>query len=197
MKRLMMRVIPIRDEIKHILILTTHHVLLKETPCWQQDFMKPRDLRLDTLEQTPAPKAGEVQIRIKTVGICGSDLHTYHDGRIGDTVVSSPLILGHEFSGMVTTVGEGALDGEGHPLKEGQLIAVDPAVPCWRCEVCEHGHPNLCPHHYFLGLYPRDGALRESMNVVARGCFGLPEWMDGEVGALSSPWVSPSAIRPR
>ena len=68
--------------------------------------------------------------------------------------------------------------------KVGQRVAVEPAVPCWRCELCEHGHPNLCPNHYFYGLFPEDGALRERMNVSARNCFPLPDALSDEVGPL-------------
>ena len=69
-------------------------------------------------------------------------------------------------------------------LRPGQRVAVEPHVPCWRCELCEHGHPNLCPNHYFYGLFPEDGALRERMNVSARNCFPLPDSLSDEVGPL-------------
>jgi L-iditol 2-dehydrogenase len=146
-----------------------------------------KDLRLDDIPKTPPPGEGQVRLKISSVGVCGSDLHTYKDGRIGDTVVSSPLTLGHEFSGVVTEVGKNASDAHGNPLREGQLVAVDPAVPCWHCEVCEAGHPNLCPNHYFYGLYPDDGALQEEMNVVSRNCFPVPEGMTTAVATLLEP----------
>ena len=57
-------------------------------------------------------------------------------------------------------------------------------MPCWRCELCENGHPNLCPHHYFYGLFPEDGALRERMNVSARNCFPMPDALSDEAGPL-------------
>ncbi len=146
-----------------------------------------KDLRLDTIPTPLEPKDDEVRLRISTVGVCGSDLHTYKDGRIGDTVVASALTMGHEFSGIVMQAGKAARDAFGEPLREGQLVAVDPAVPCWHCEVCEAGHPNLCPHHYFYGLYPDDGALQEEMNVISRNCFPVPDRMNSTAATLLEP----------
>ena len=144
----------------------------------------PRDIRIADEPPPPAPERGEVTLRVKTVGLCGSDLHMYETGRIGYTVASEPFVLGHEFMGEVIALGEGALDGLHQPLKSGQRVAVEPAVPCWRCELCENGHPNLCPNHYFYGLFPEDGALRERMNVSARNCFPMPDALSDEVGPL-------------
>ena len=144
----------------------------------------PKDIRIAAEPEPPPPAPGEVTLKIKTVGLCGSDLHMYETGRIGYTVASAPFVLGHEFMGAVAAVGEDALDGEHQPLRIGQRVAVEPAVPCWRCELCENGHPNLCPNHYFYGLYPEDGALRERMNVSARNCFPMPDSLSDEVGPL-------------
>lgn len=144
----------------------------------------PRDIRIANEPPPPAPAPGEVTLAISTVGLCGSDLHMYETGRIGYTIASAPFVLGHEFMGVVAAVGEDALDGGHQPLKIGQRVAVEPAVPCWRCELCENGHPNLCPNHYFYGLFPEDGALRERMNVSARNCFPMPDSLSDEVGPL-------------
>lgn len=144
----------------------------------------PRDIRIASEPAPSPPGRGEVTLSIKTVGVCGSDLHMYETGRIGYTVLSRPVVLGHEFMGVVAAVGEDALDGQQQPLRIGQRVAVEPAVPCWRCELCETGHPNLCPNHYFYGLFPEDGALRERMNVSARNCFPMPESLSDEVGPL-------------
>lgn len=134
-----------------------------------------KDIRVEETPEVGAPGPGEVVLEIKAVGICGSDLHTFEDGRIGDTRVASPLVLGHEFGGVIKEVGEGALDGEGRPLRAGQRVAVDPATPCWSCEMCELGHPNLCLNLSFYGLYPDHGALRNRMIVGGRNCFPVPD----------------------
>ena len=144
----------------------------------------PKDIRIAGEPEPPPPGPGEVTLNIKTVGLCGSDLHMYETGRIGYTIASEPFILGHEFMGRVAAVGADALDGEHQPLKVRQRVAVEPAVPCWRCELCEMGHPNLCPNHKFYGLFPEDGALRERMTVSARNCFPMPEALSDEVGPL-------------
>ncbi len=146
-----------------------------------------RDIRIDDIPEPPAPGPGEVVVATTSVGVCGSDLHTYEDGRIGDTIVESPIILGHEFAGIVTAVGPGAVDGHHNPLKVGQRVALDPAVPCWQCEMCETGHPNLCMNLKFYGLWPDHGALQESMICAARGCFPIPDAVSNAAGAMLEP----------
>ena len=147
----------------------------------------PRDLRIETVEEPGAPGPGHVKIRVKAVGVCGSDLHNYLDFRIGDTQISKPVILGHEFAGEIIAVGENARDGEDHPLRVGQRVAVDPATPCLRCEMCEMGHPNLCRRLHFCGLYPDDGALQEQMIVEAHSCFPIPDSISDSAAALLEP----------
>jgi L-iditol 2-dehydrogenase len=124
---------------------------------------------------------------VKTIGICGSDLHTYKEARIGDDVVQSPLILGHEFAGVVEAVGPGAQDGQDQPLSPGKRVAVDPAQPCWRCEMCEQGHPNLCRRLHFCGSYPDHGSLCQWMHIPAHSCFPLPDSIDDTAGAMLEP----------
>ena len=142
------------------------------------------DVRIDEVEEPRPPNRGEVLLRVRAVGICGSDLHMYEDGRIGDTDYDSPLVLGHEFMGEILAVGDDALDGVHQPLVVGQRVAVDPASPCYQCEMCEQGHPNLCPHHTFYGVYPSDGALQECMIVNARNCFPIHDSISDGAGTL-------------
>ena len=146
-----------------------------------------RDIRIDQVNEPDAPGPGQALIRVTAVGICGSDLHSYEDGRIGDTVVQEPLILGHEFGGEVLACGADAHDGEDQPLRPGQRVAVDPAQPCQRCELCLAGHPNLCRRLHFCGLWPDDGALCERMLVPAHGCFPVPDALSDADAALLEP----------
>jgi L-iditol 2-dehydrogenase len=146
-----------------------------------------RDFRVDEVPDPPAPGPGEVLIRVGSVGVCGSDLHTYEDGRIGDTLVQAPLVLGHEFAGTVVAVGPDAYDGCHAPLRTGQRVAVDPAIPCLHCDKCESGHPNLCRNLKFMGLWPDDGALQEHLICPAHCCFPIPDAFSFEVGALLEP----------
>jgi L-iditol 2-dehydrogenase len=144
----------------------------------------PRDLRVGTAAALAPPAAGQVRIRVGSVGVCGSDLHMYETGRIGNVVIETPLVLGHEFGGVVLEAGDGAIDGLGRPLAAGTRVAVDPAVPCRPCRPCEEGHPNLCPRHYFYGVWPEDGALRDEMLVEAQNCFPVPATMSEAAVAL-------------
>jgi L-iditol 2-dehydrogenase len=147
----------------------------------------PRDIRIEEVPAPPHPQSGEVLIRVESVGVCGSDLHTYQDGRIGDTVLQGPSILGHEFAGTVADIGSDAYDGQHALLSVGQRVAVEPALPCGYCDRCEQGHPNLCRNLGFLGLWPRHGALQDYLVVPAHGCFPLPDALTAEEGALLEP----------
>ena len=145
------------------------------------------DMRIDEVPEAGMPQPGEVLIEVAAVGICGSDLHTYQDGRIGDTTIKTPVALGHEFSGVVIATSGDVRDGLHQPLEVGQRVAVEPTVPCWHCENCEAGHPNLCPNHTFIGLWPADGALRRKMVVPARNCFPVPDGISDASAALLEP----------
>ena len=88
-----------------------------------------REIRLDEVSAPGSPAEGEVLLRVRAVGLCGSDLHMFKDARIGDTEFSSPLVLGHEFMGEVAALGGGALGGDHQPLQVGQRVAVDRRCP--------------------------------------------------------------------
>jgi len=128
-----------------------------------------RDLRIEDRPR-PAIAPGEILLRVRAVGVCGSDVHTYAHGRIGPTVLQSPLILGHEFGGEVVEVADDVAN-----VRPGDRVAVDPARNCTVCELCLTGHPNLCNDLHFCGLWPDDGALVEYMAYPARLAFPVPE----------------------
>jgi L-iditol 2-dehydrogenase len=119
-----------------------------------------RDLRLETLPR-PEPSPGEVLLRVASVGVCGSDVHYYLEGRIGTQVVTGPIIMGHEFSAWVADLGS-----EVHGLEVGQL---------------------LCPHVIFCGTPPVDGVFAEYAVMPAENCFPLPDDFGPEAGAMLEP----------
>lgn len=147
----------------------------------------PADLRVERVPHPGSPKKGQALLRVKSTGICGSDLHSYKDARIGDTVIKSPLILGHEFSGIIEDTGPEAMDGQFKPLQLGARVAVDPAQPCGRCDLCERGSPNLCRHLHFCGNYPDGGSLCQWMHMPARACFPVPAKLTYVEAALLEP----------
>jgi len=139
----------------------------------------PREIRLDEAP-VPSPGPGEVLIRVKAVGICGSDLQYYTQGRIGEHRLAAGHILGHEVAGVVEARGPDA-DG---PVP-GTPVAVDPAIPCGQCRYCVAGHPNLCKRLRFLGSPPTPGALREYLTHPAHLVLPLPPGMTLAAGAVS------------
>jgi len=147
----------------------------------------PSDMRVEQVPHPGPPGPEDVLLRVTAVGICGSDLHSYKDARIGDAVIAEPLILGHEYAAVVEEIGSDPRDGLGQPLAVGMRVAVDPAQPCWRCEMCEQGHPNLCRRLHFCGSYPDHGSLCQWMHMPARTCFPLPDSIDDAGGAMLEP----------
>lgn len=140
-----------------------------------------RDLRVETLPDPPPPGPGEALLRVTVVGICGSDLHYYREGGLGGADVTEPLILGHEFAARVEGVGPDV------DLPVGTRVAVEPGRACGRCELCERGHPNLCPQVQFCGAPPFDGACREFMLHPAHLLFPLPGALSDADGAMLEP----------
>ncbi len=147
----------------------------------------PRHLRVESTPTPGAPGPGHALIRMTATGICGSDLHSYKDARIGEVLIQKPLILGHEFGGRVEAVGPDAMDGNFEPLPAGVRVAVDPAQPCGRCPMCEQGHPNLCRRLHFCGNYPDDGSLCQWLHMPAHSCFPIPDSMTDAEAALLEP----------
>ncbi len=140
-----------------------------------------RDVRLER-RPVPVPQAGEVLVRLRRVGVCGSDVHYYTHGRIGDFVVRQPLILGHECAGEIVACGEGV----GH-LQPGQRVAIEPGHTCRRCFYCKTGRYNLCPQVIFMATPPIDGAFCTYVAWPEDYVFPLPEGMSFEEGAMMEP----------
>jgi L-iditol 2-dehydrogenase len=129
------------------------------------------DLRLHE-EERPEPKAGETLVRVGAVGLCGSDLHWFGEGSLGNTGFARPLVLGHEFAGVT---------------EDGRRVAVDPAIPCQTCPLCLEGHPNLCEGIRFAGHAENDGGLREWVAWPERCLVPLPAGLSEADGALLEP----------
>ena len=133
------------------------------------------DLRLAD-EPAPVPGPGEELVGVTAVGICGSDLHWYDESRIGEAVLTQPLVLGHEAAGRIVA-----------GPRAGARVALDPQVPCGACETCGAGRGHLCPQVRFLGHSVTDGALRELVAWPAANLVPLPDTIDDVAGAMLEP----------
>lgn len=112
----------------------------------------------------------QVLIKMKAVGICGSDVHYWQNGKIGSFVVREPMILGHECAGVVESAGSKV-----HHLKKGDRVVIEPGEPCYRCDYCLEGKYNLCPDIKFFATPPIDGALRDYVAFDAKRVFRIPK----------------------
>lgn len=141
----------------------------------------PNDIRL---ENTPIPETNgnDVLIRIAQVGICGTDISMVRKGKIGQLVLKSPMITGHEASGTVLKCGSKVKH-----LKPGDRVCIEPSVPCLACDLCRQGHYNVCPNAYNLSLPPHDGCLMRYYKHDANFCYKLPDNVSDEEGALIEP----------
>jgi L-iditol 2-dehydrogenase len=136
------------------------------------------------VEERPVPEAGpgEVVVRVASVGVCGSDTHYYEHGRIGQFVVESPLVLGHEAAGEVASLGPGVTS-----LAVGQRVSIEPGVPDLTCEQCLAGRYNLCPGMRFYGTPPIDGAFAEYVVVHVAFAHPVPDAISDDAAALLEP----------
>lgn len=130
----------------------------------------------------PVPGHGEVLVRVGSVGVCGSDVHYFEEGRIGEFVVERPLVLGHEAGGVVAATGPGV-----RGLEPGTRVALEPGVPCRSCRPCLTGHYNLCPEMSFFGTPPVDGAFCEYVVLPRAFVFEVPEALTDDDAALLEP----------
>lgn len=141
----------------------------------------PKDFRIDDLS-VPEPGRGQVLLQVLSVGVCGSGVHYFLDGGIGDDKVEDPFVIGHEFSACIAALGPGV---DGPPV--GTRVAVEPAISCGTCEFCLAGHPNLCENILFCSTPPTPGALQEYIVHPAELCFPLPDTVTNDQGAMLEP----------
>jgi L-iditol 2-dehydrogenase len=136
------------------------------------------------IEERPIPRAGsgEVVVRVRAVGVCGSDTHYYEHGRIGRFVVEAPLVLGHEAAGEVTDLGPGVTR-----LVVGERVSIEPGVPDLTCGQCLAGRYNLCPNMRFFGTPPVDGAFAEYVVVHEAFAHPVPDSVGDDAAALLEP----------
>jgi L-idonate 5-dehydrogenase len=146
---------------------------------------KARDLRIDTVP-VPDPAAGEVSVRIERGGICGSDLHYYHDGGFGAIRVREPIALGHEVAGVVAALGAGVTT-----VKVGERVAVNPSRPCNQCRYCLEGKQMHCLDMRFYGSAMRfphvQGGFREHLVTRASQCHIMPASATAGEAAMCEP----------
>lgn len=124
----------------------------------------------------------EVLVKLEYIGICGSDLHYYENGAIGDFIVEPPFVLGHEPGGVIVEVGKNVKG-----LKVGDRITIEPGLTCGECEFCKEGKYNLCPDMEFFATPPVDGVFQEYVAYDAKNCFILPDNVSTMEGALIEP----------
>lgn len=137
------------------------------------------------IKELPVPEIGanEVLVKIMAVGVCGSDVHYYENGRIGRFVVEQPIILGHECAGIIAAAGELVTK-----VAIGDRVAIEPGVTCGHCDACKAGRYNLCPDVQFLATPPVDGAFVQYLAIRQDMVFKIPDQLSFEEAALNEPF---------
>lgn len=143
---------------------------------------EPLRMELEQRPLPPKPSANQVTLATHSVGICGSDVKYWQQGKIGNFILTKPMILGHETSAIVIEVGENV-----KTLRAGDKVAVEVGLPCSTCSLCRSGKYNLCKQMVFAATPPYDGTLTRYFNHPADFCFKLPESVSLEDGALLEP----------
>ena len=128
------------------------------------------------------PQPGYVQVRVTSVGICGSDLHNFTDGHVGDTVSLYPMVLGHEPAGVIVKVGAGVTG-----WSAGDKALLEPAIYCYHCENCMTGRHNVCSNLRFLSQPEDPGFFRDFVNLPARNLLPLPNGLSMMQATLFEP----------
>ncbi len=144
-----------------------------------------RTVEVRTIGEPRIERDDDVLIRIAAVGVCGSDMHYYRAGRIGDQVIEYPWIVGHECAGTIEAIGPAA-----GALKVGDRVAVDPLVVCGRCDQCLAGRAHTCRNQVFLGCPDQlPGALAEYLVMPAACCYVVPDAMTMTQATLIEPFT--------
>ena len=141
-----------------------------------------RSIILEDIPDPGTPAPDEVRVKNLSVGICGSDVHYYTDGRIGSFIVDAPLILGHEACGIVEQIGENVTK-----VSIGDFVALEPGIPCKKCKECFTGNYNLCKKIKFWATPPVNGALTEYVLHPEIFTFKLPSNINRSIGPLIEP----------
>lgn len=142
-----------------------------------------KEFKIDDVADPVIANDTDVLIKVGVVGVCGSDVHYFERGRIGDQVVQYPFTIGHEFAGTVEQTGSKVTR-----VKPGDRVAVDPAISCGKCDQCLAGRPHTCRNIRFLGCPGQSsGSLSDHIVMPAENCFPLPENLSLDEGALSEP----------
>jgi L-iditol 2-dehydrogenase len=156
---------------------------------YKKSFMKAMMLtgiRQIAMREVPDPVVsdpGNVKIRMITLGICGSDVHYYTQGRIGSQKVVYPFTVGHEGAGVVVETGPKV-----KRVRPGDIVAIEPAMPCWKCDQCLEGRYHTCRNLKYLGCPGQaEGCLSEYIVMPEESCFPLPGKLNADHGAISEP----------
>ena len=148
--------------------------------------MRLTGIRAMEMHEVPTPAVTQdtdVLIQMTRVGVCGSDVHYYTEGKIGSQVVQFPFTVGHEGAGVVKAVGVRVTK-----VRPGDRVAIEPAMPCWGCDQCRAGRPHTCRKLRFLGCPKQaEGCLSEYMVMPETSCFPLPPSISDDEAALSEP----------
>ncbi len=128
------------------------------------------------------PGPGELQVRVTAIGICGSDMHAYGEGAVGEGVCQYPMVLGHEPSGVIVKTGAGVTG-----LAPGDRGALEPALYCYHCEFCRRGLHNVCANLRFMSAATEPGYFRDTVNIPVQNFLPIPADMSLEQAALAEP----------
>ncbi len=142
-----------------------------------------RRMEMTDIPEPVITRPKDVKIKLRVLGICGSDIHYYVNGKIGSQVVSYPFTVGHESAGIVTETGKDV-----KRVRPGDVVAIEPAMPCWECDQCLSGRHHTCRKLKFLGCPGQaEGSLMEYIIMPEESCFPLGGSLTADHGAISEP----------